>query len=103
MPDFLPVLSLQDLPQEGMKAIEVQGRSILVGRVQGELFACVDRCPHAGAPLRIGKLRGVELKCAWHGWTFDLTTGKSIPDHPAFCLTRFPIKIEGSQVLISLL
>lgn len=100
MPEFIPVLSLQELPEHGFKAVEVQGRSILVGRIQGELFAWVDRCPHAGAPLRIGKLRGQELTCAWHGWTFDMLSGKSLPDNPAFHLTPLPVKVQDSQIFV---
>jgi len=102
MSEFVPVLSVHELPEEGFKAVEVQGRSILIGRIGNELFAWLDRCPHAGAPLRIGKLRGNELKCAWHGWTFDVLTGKSIPDNPAFQLTQIPSKIEDSWVFVVL-
>lgn len=102
MPEFLPVLSFHELPEHGFKAIEVQGRSVLVGRIQNQLFACIDRCPHAGAPLRIGRLRGEELTCAWHGWTFNLLTGQSVPDHPAFRLSQLPVKLEGSQVLVAI-
>lgn len=98
---FIPVLALQDLPQEGFTAVVVEGRSILVGRLQNQLFAYVDRCPHAGAPLRIGKRRGEELTCAWHGWTFNLLTGNAVPD-PAFQLTRLQVKIEHEHVLVSL-
>ena len=101
MPDFVPVLSVQELPEQGFKAVQVQGRSILVGRLNHQLFAWVDRCPHAGAPLRIGKLRGEELTCAWHGWTFNLLTGQAVPD-PAFQLTSVPVKIDGSQVFVSI-
>ena len=101
MPEFVPVLSVQELPEQGFKAVQVQGRSILVGRLNHQLFAWVDRCPHAGAPLRIGKLRGEELTCAWHGWTFNLLTGQAVPD-PAFQLTSVPVKIDGSQVFVSI-
>ena len=100
MADYIPVLDLQDLPEQGFKAVEVNGRSVLIGRANNQLFAFFDRCPHAGAPLRIGKLRGSELKCAWHGWTFDVISGNAIPDHPAFHLKQLPIKIEGSKVFI---
>jgi len=100
MPEFVPVLSVQELPEQGFKAVQVQGRSILVGRLHHQLFAWVDRCPHAGAPLRIGKLRGEELTCAWHGWTFNLLTGQAVPD-PAFQLTSVPVKIDGLQVFVS--
>lgn len=100
MPEFIPVLNLEDLPPEGFKAVEVQGRSILVGRMAGQVFAWLDRCPHAGAPLRIGKRRGEELTCAWHGWTFNLLTGSAVPD-PAFQLTKIPVKVDGFQVFVS--
>ena len=100
MAEFIPVLPVEHLPKEGFTAVEVEGRSILVGRVNNQLFAFLDRCPHAAKPLKIGKLRGTELKCAWHGWTFDVLTGHSIPDNPAFHLTQLPIKIEDSHVLI---
>ena len=100
MPTFVPVLNVQDLPEQGFKAVQVEGRSILVGCLEKQLFAWVDRCPHAGAPLRIGKLRGEELTCAWHGWTFNLLTGHAVPD-PTFQLTQVPIKIDGSQVFVS--
>lgn len=100
MADYIPVLDLQDLPEQGLKALEVNGRSILIGRINNQLVAFLDRCPHSGAPLRIGKLRGSELKCAWHGWTFDVVTGNAIPEHPAFHLTQYPVKVEGSKILI---
>ena len=101
MPEFLPVLSLHELPEQGFKAVEVHGRSILIGRMHNQLFAYLDRCPHAGAPLRIGKLRGEELTCAWHGWTFNLINGRAVSENPAFQLTQLPIKIEGSSVFVA--
>ena len=30
-----------------------------------------DRCPHRGASLSLGKIRGDKLSCGYHGWTFD--------------------------------
>ena len=98
--NYLQVLALSELPEQGFKAVDVNGTSVLVGRIKGQPFACVDRCPHAGAPLRVGKLRGDELTCARHGWTFDVLTGEAVPSHPAFHLMQCPVKIEGSKVLI---
>lgn len=102
MAEFVPVLKVDELPQEGFKGVEVGGRSVLVGRIQSRLFAWIDRCPHAGAPLRIGKRRAEELTCAWHGWTFNLLSGQSVPENPAFQLTAVAVKIQDSQVLVSL-
>ncbi len=39
----------------------------------GRAAAVVDRCPHRNTPLSIGRVRGGELECAYHGWRFDGT------------------------------
>ena len=100
MPGLVQVMTLEELPQNGFKAVEVEGRSILVGRIHNQLFAWLDRCPHAGAPLRVGKRLGEELTCGRHGWTFNLLTGSGVPD-PTLHLTSIPVQIDGSQVFVS--
>jgi nitrite reductase/ring-hydroxylating ferredoxin subunit len=102
MAEFIPALALDQLPSQGFKAVEVAGKPLLIGRAGGQLFACLDRCPHAAAPLRIGKLRGEELQCAWHGWTFNVLSGQPVPGDPSFTLTTVPAKIENGQVLVCL-
>ena len=95
-----PAIALSELPAQGFKGVEVAGQALLIGRMQGRPFAWRDRCPHAGAPLRVGKLRGEELQCPRHGWMFNLATGCSIPDDPAFHLSAVPVKIEGAEVFV---
>ena len=102
VPDFVPVVQLADLPPEGFKPVEVNGRPILIGRLHNQLFAWIDRCPHAGAPLRVGRRQGEELTCARHGWVFNLLTGEAVPENnPDFALTPVSIKIDGEQVLVA--
>ena len=36
----------------------------------GQLHAHLDRCPHLGAALSVGSIRGDELVCAFHGMRF---------------------------------
>jgi nitrite reductase/ring-hydroxylating ferredoxin subunit len=81
--------------EEGKRIIvEVEGRSIGVYRVGGELYALHNRCPHQGAPLCKGPICGTTLpsavyeyeygrsgelvRCPWHGWEFEIKTGKSV-------------------------
>jgi phenylpropionate dioxygenase-like ring-hydroxylating dioxygenase large terminal subunit len=37
----------------------------------GAPAALLDRCPHRNVPLSMGKVRGSQLQCAYHGWEFD--------------------------------
>ncbi len=37
----------------------------------GRVFALEDRCAHRQVPLRLGVVSGDELKCHYHGWTYN--------------------------------
>ena len=40
-----------EIPPGSNKVVSVGGRDIVVFHVNGEFFALLNRCPHAGAPL----------------------------------------------------
>jgi 3-phenylpropionate/trans-cinnamate dioxygenase ferredoxin subunit len=85
---------ISELPPGERKIVEVEGRSIGVFNVHGQLYALRNRCPHQAAPLCLGAIKGMPLpgkpgeyiwaregeilRCPWHGWEFDITTGRSI-------------------------
>jgi 3-phenylpropionate/trans-cinnamate dioxygenase ferredoxin subunit len=72
----------------------VQGRSIGVFNLGGDYHALRNVCPHQMAPLCLGKVTGTTapappgeyrwerdgkiIRCPWHGWEFDITTGRSV-------------------------
>jgi phenylpropionate dioxygenase-like ring-hydroxylating dioxygenase large terminal subunit len=37
----------------------------------GAPAALLDRCPHRNVPLSLGRVKGAQLQCAYHGWEFD--------------------------------
>lgn len=50
----------------------VIGDDIVVYRTEaGQVAALEDACPHKLAPLSIGRLRGDEIECGYHGLRFD--------------------------------
>ncbi len=57
---------LRDRPRAAM----LFGTPIVVFRVAGDVAALVDRCPHRNVPLSLGRVRGANLQCAYHGWEF---------------------------------
>jgi nitrite reductase/ring-hydroxylating ferredoxin subunit len=89
-----------------LAALEPQGRALVVGdgheiavfRVEEEVYAVENTCPHEGNPLVEGEVLGGNLTCAYHGWTFDLASG--------FCLVgtepvrRYPAEVHGDEVWI---
>ena len=45
----------------------------------GRVYALHDRCPHRGTPLSMGRQNFPgTLSCAYHGWTYDLASGRLV-------------------------
>lgn len=88
------VLGTEDVPEGGHVLVEVEGREICIYRIGGEFYALHNYCPHQGAPMCAGLVSGTNLpsdvyeyeysrkgeivRCPWHGWEFDIKTGKSL-------------------------
>jgi thiamine pyrophosphate-dependent acetolactate synthase large subunit-like protein/nitrite reductase/ring-hydroxylating ferredoxin subunit len=67
---------LMELPDEGrVRTVVVDGRSLAVSRCAGRLGALDNRCPHQGGPLGEGSIENGWLRCPWHGYDYDPTTG----------------------------
>lgn len=88
------VLEENDIPEGGHAIVCVEGREIGIYRVNGQYHAIHNYCPHQGAPICAGLVSGTNLpsdvykyeygrageiiRCPWHGWEFDLHTGKAL-------------------------
>jgi vanillate O-demethylase monooxygenase subunit len=64
------VLTTDELLDRPVK-VELLGEPWMVARIDGEVVAFVDRCPHRLAPLSLGTVCGARLQCQYHGWMFD--------------------------------
>src|SRR4029077_17389227 len=103
------VARTSDIPPGGNKVVGIDGRDIVVFHVNGEFFALLNRCPHEGAPLEkaacVARLTSPEpgvykrsrvgefLRCAWHGWEFDMRTGQSWFDAKRFKVRSYSVAV----------
>jgi vanillate O-demethylase monooxygenase subunit len=53
--------------------VELLGRAWVLARLDGELVAFADACPHRLMPLSAATVCGQTLRCSYHGWQFDRT------------------------------
>ncbi len=98
---WIMVMDKDELWEDEMTSVFVDGKDVLLIRMNGEIHAYHDRCPHKGTPLGEGALQDGVLTCQTHNWVFDACTGKGI--NPATsCLTRFKTKVEDEKIYISL-
>ena len=54
------------------------GDELAIYNIDGEFYATDNFCPHRGAPLSDGLVRGHIVECCWHGWQFDVRTGECL-------------------------
>lgn len=99
MSKIVKVAPTSEIPPNQAKIVEVDGTQIAVFNVDGTFCAVNNVCPHRGGPLGEGDLEGSVVTCPWHGWQFDVKTGKN-PVNPAAQVKTFPCKVEGSDVCI---
>lgn len=98
MPQRHPVTTLDTLPPGARKAFKVGDQRIAVCNVDGQLHAIDDVCPHAGASLAAGPLRGATLTCPLHGIAFDVTSGAAVCPKNLDPVRRFPVFVNGNTV-----
>jgi nitrite reductase (NADH) small subunit len=100
---FVKVGALSKLPPGSVMEVHVGDRTYAVCNVGGkghaEVHALDGICPHAGGPLGQGALHGATLVCPWHAWEWNSRTGANEMDD-GLLLTKFPVKIEGDEILI---
>ena len=83
----------------------VQAAGVEIGLFQlntGEWRAYRNFCPHMGAPVCTGPLsKGTRqaLRCPWHAWDFDLTTGELEGDADVH-LDSYKIEVEDGSVFV---
>jgi 3-phenylpropionate/trans-cinnamate dioxygenase ferredoxin subunit len=61
-----------------MKKVIVEGREILLARVEDKYYATDNRCPHMKGDLSQGKLEGTVITCPQHGSQFDISNGQVV-------------------------
>jgi nitrite reductase (NADH) small subunit len=69
--------------------------------VQERIYALDGVCPHQGGPLGQGELAGCLITCPWHGWQFDVRTGKHRVN-PSMVQPCFPVKVEDNAIWIEM-
>jgi nitrite reductase (NADH) small subunit len=76
---WIDVCAIDAIPARGSRVVKADAASIAVFRTASdEVFALLDRCPHAGGPLSQGIVHGKAVTCPLHNWVISLETGEAL-------------------------
>ncbi|MFT5090703.1 MAG: nitrite reductase/ring-hydroxylating ferredoxin subunit [Candidatus Latescibacterota bacterium] len=108
-----------NFPVDQLCRVEVEKRALVVVRKEEAVYALRDICPHQGARLSGGHLTGRVLPCQpgaeiciedareivvcpWHGWEFDVGTGRSLVDPQKTRVRSYAARIEDGRVVVDM-
>ncbi len=66
-----PVALADEVTDQAPFGVVLLDLPLVLYRVEGAVTAAVDRCPHRGTRLSLGRLRDGKLVCPYHGLEFD--------------------------------
>lgn len=111
------IASTDELSTDGDRIIaDVDGIEIAVVRFDGEYYALANHCIHQGGPLCEGSLSGRTVigddrwewdydpderyvRCPWHGWIFDITTGENV-NASRYVTPTYDVEVEGGDIFV---
>lgn len=111
--------AVSDFEAGSIKIIELGGRSIGIVNTAGELYAVLNICPHALAPICEGRLTGTMLpsaageadwgldgrilRCPWHGYEYDLGDGgRTVFTSFRARVRMFAVTVEEGEVYVEI-
>jgi 3-phenylpropionate/trans-cinnamate dioxygenase ferredoxin subunit len=111
-----PIGRVEDFTLDQFRIFELDGRSIGVVRTRAGFFAIKNTCPHEGAPLCLGNVRGTMLpstpgnyrwgregqvvRCPWHGYDFYLESGKCVYGEVGDRAVAYRVEVDQGDVFI---
>ena len=101
MAEMVKVATLAEIPAGTAKSLEVKGNAIALYNVDGTLYATANTCAHRGGPLGEGELDRTTITCPWHGFQYDVASGKCLTN-PALSVARYPVQVLGQDVLVEI-
>jgi nitrite reductase (NADH) small subunit len=98
---FVQAARVSDIAPGSIKDVNVGGTEVALANVGGRFYAISNTCLHRGGPLGQGALEGQIVTCPWHGWQFDVTTGK-VAQNDSVGVGCYATEVRGDEVYVNL-
>ena len=93
----IKIADLKEYKNQNTKIIIHDGTPIAIYKIKKDFFAIDNRCPHRGASLGDGIIKGKTITCPLHSWKFSLKSGQSLENPNCFVKT-FCVFVENDMI-----
>lgn len=95
---FTQVMPEADVPENGLTKGEASGLTVLLTKVNGQVYALDDTCVHAGCSLAGGSLDGTIVTCPCHGSQYDVRDGRVVNGPATMNEPTYDVQITNGMV-----
>ena len=98
---FFALEQLSQLHDGYRRTFNIDGLSLLLLQLEGEVFLIENRCPHMDYSLSNSQaIPGLKIRCIAHGIEFDLNSGQACGPLAGTLdgLKKFPLIYDGNKV-----
>ena len=78
MAELIKVAQTDQLPAGARRLCKIEDRRIAFFNLGGAHYAIDNLCTHRDGPVGAGELNDVVITCPWHGWRFNVTSGRCL-------------------------
>jgi nitrite reductase (NADH) small subunit len=96
---FLRTAKKDEILAGTIREFQVNGKTIALANVDGTFYAVNNTCLHRGGPLGQGELEDKVVTCPWHGWQYDVTTGK-VTMNPSVGVDTYAVEVRGEDIFV---
>jgi len=96
---FIRTAKTAEVPPGTIREFQVEGKAVALANVGGKFYAINNTCLHRGGPIGQGPLEGTTVICPWHGWQYNVTTGK-VNQNPAVGVDCYPVVVRGEDLFV---
>ena len=111
------VARAEEIPHGGRKIVRLEGREVGIFNLEGTFYALKNVCPHQGARVCLGRIVGTTLpsdvyefnyglegrilRCPWHEWEYDITTGHAVFDEKGRVVT-YAVEVVDGEIAVTI-
>jgi 3-phenylpropionate/trans-cinnamate dioxygenase ferredoxin component len=94
------VASVTDVKPDSPVPVTIGDKQLAIYKLDDEFYCLDDVCPHAYALLSSGFIENDRVECPLHQAAFEIRTGKCVAPPAEEDLKKYPLKVEGNDILI---
>jgi nitrite reductase/ring-hydroxylating ferredoxin subunit len=98
---FVLAAKIAEIPPGAIREFQPEGKTMAIANVGGKFYAINNTCLHRGGPLGQGSLQDRIVTCPWHGWEYDVTTGKLVQNQ-SMGVVCYATEVRGEEIFVDI-